>query len=204
MDKNFFGYAYRLCFSVFFGTCQRESPLTQSSLHIFLGLEYLQYDVTHHLFSNGIISQELGWWFQTLHKAARVSPEHMARSRVGYGENMLRGCRKIMVYDVPIILGHIYHQIHQSNITFCVFAFLSMNLTSTLGKVTSGPPETLFGGLVPTHWQSGVLAGLPRAVWACSGAENDRFRPCSTNKLRLFLGGVTGYQFRTQTLVDVC
>jgi hypothetical protein len=109
-----------------------------------------------------------------------------------------------MVYDVPIILGHIYHQIHQSNITFCVFAFLSMNLTSTLGKVTSGPPETLFGGLVPTHWQSGVLAGLPRAVWACSGAENDRFRPCSTNKLRLFLGGVTGYQFRTQTLVDVC
>lgn len=97
--------------------------------------------------------------------------------------------QKIMVYDVPIILGHIYHQIHQSNITFCVFAFLSMNLTSTLGKVTSGPPETLFGGLVPTHWQSGVLAGLPRAVWACSGAENDRFRPCSTNKLRLFLGG---------------
>jgi hypothetical protein len=88
----------------FFGTCQRESPLTQSSLHIFLGLEYLQYDVTHHLFSNGIISQELGWWFQTLHKAARVSPEHMARSRVGYGENMLRGCRKSWFMMFPSYL----------------------------------------------------------------------------------------------------
>jgi hypothetical protein len=115
--------------------------------------------------------------------------------------------QKIMVYDVPIILGHIYHQIHQSNITFCVFAFLSMNLTSTLGKVTSGPPETLFGGLVPTHWQSGVLAGLPRAVWACSGAENDRFRPCSTNKLRLFLGGLLVTNSGPRPLlmfVDVC
>lgn len=118
--------------------------------------------------------------------------------------------QKIMVYDVPIILGqswsYIIYTIKSINQTlhfdtFCIFAFLSMNLTSTLDKVTSGPPETLFGGLVPTHWQSGVLAGLPRAVWACSGAENDRFWPCSMNKLRLFWGD---YQFRTQTLVDVC
>ena len=109
--------------------------------------------------------------------------------------------QKIMVYDVPIILGqswsYIIYTIKPINQTlhfdtFCIFAFLlSMNLTSTLGKVTSGPPETLFGGLVPTHWQSGVLAGLPRA-------ENDRFRPRNGG---FFLGLlVTGYQFRTQII----
>lgn len=84
------------------------------------------------------VSQELGWWFQTLHRHLRVSA--MVKTCFADAE---KHSTRIIVYDVPIILGHIYiyHQIHQSNI--CAFAFLSMNLTSTLDKVTSGPPETL-------------------------------------------------------------
>ena len=111
--------------------------------------------------------------------------------------------QKIMVYDVPIILGQSWSYIpsNPSIKHYILYLCLFEHEPHLHIGQTSGPPETLFGGLVPTHWQSGVLAGLPRAVRACSGAENDRFWPCSMNKLRLFWGD---YQFRTQTLVDVC
>ena len=111
VDKNFFGYRLYppMPFCFFWHMPTWVAADTGLSPHSFR-LEYLQYDAMHDLFSNGIVSQELGWWFQTLHKAARVSPEHMARSRVGHGENMLRGRRKSWFMMFPsylVNLGHI-------------------------------------------------------------------------------------------------
>eukprot|EP00435_Cladocopium_sp_Y103_P004703 s1435_g1.t1 len=56
-----------------------ESPLTQRCLRSFFRLEFLQFDAMHHLFSNGLISQELGLWFQACNAEAGVTADHMAR-----------------------------------------------------------------------------------------------------------------------------
>eukprot|EP00435_Cladocopium_sp_Y103_P035285 s2116_g9.t1 len=62
-----------------------EAPLTQVHLRNFCRLEHLQFDAMHHLFSNGLVAQELGLWFQCVHRVAKVTADHMARyMRVGW------------------------------------------------------------------------------------------------------------------------
>jgi len=56
-----------------------ESPLTQRNLRGFFSLEHVQFDSMHHLFSNGLVAQELGLWFSRAHQMAGVSVEHMTR-----------------------------------------------------------------------------------------------------------------------------
>ena len=56
-----------------------ESPLGQRQLRGFFRLEFVQYDAMHHLFSNGIIAEELGLWFAACHEGAGVTADHMRR-----------------------------------------------------------------------------------------------------------------------------
>eukprot|EP00435_Cladocopium_sp_Y103_P076014 s59_g73.t1 len=63
----------------------QQSPLAAPQLQSFFRLEWLQFDAMHHLFSNGLIAQELGLWFQAAHAMAGVTAEHMQRyMRIGW------------------------------------------------------------------------------------------------------------------------
>ena len=57
----------------------RASPLGQGNLRSFFRLEHVQYDAMHHLFSNGIVAEELGLWFAACHAEAGVTADHMRR-----------------------------------------------------------------------------------------------------------------------------
>ena len=54
-------------------------PLGQRQLKDFFRLEFVQFDSMHHLFSNGLIAQELGLWFAACNAAAGVTADHMQR-----------------------------------------------------------------------------------------------------------------------------
>ena len=56
-----------------------ESPLGQRHLSSFFKLDFLQYDAMHHLFSNGIVAEELGLWFAACCITAGVTADHMRR-----------------------------------------------------------------------------------------------------------------------------
>ena len=121
VNKNVFGY--RLCFSVFFGTWQRESPLTQASLGIFFAwsicntMQCIIFSAMELFRKNS----DGGFKLCTRQPACLLRIWHVRVSA------MVKTCfadaenhsTRIIVYDVPIILGHIYHRIHQSNI--CIF-----------------------------------------------------------------------------------
>ena len=55
------------------------SPLGQRHLRSFFRLDFVQFDSMHHLFSNGIVAEELGLWFSACHTMAGVTAEHMRR-----------------------------------------------------------------------------------------------------------------------------